>query len=268
MLLQRARGIFYKTFGDIGMSARLIRLVTLVFMLAGCATAPRVKPVDARAPVASAAKITLLPVGVPARPEVSVIHSTGVTLGLVGTLVDGVRFNAHEKALAACLQQQQFDYQATIAGGIKSALEADGYRIEEIGGSPPTVERANWLTPLPELKSSEYLLDVVFDYFGYAADWDSKPYLPAVAMKAQLTDRSGKQRFFTRIIYNPALGLFQKSNGPKIPADERYAFGSMADIKTDPAKAAQGLEAAVQSVLDELRRELDTRAAPEVAESD
>jgi hypothetical protein len=86
-------------------------------------------------------------------------------------------------------------------------------------------------------------------------------------MKAQLTDRSGKQLFFTRIIYNPALAVFQKFDGPRIPADAHYAFGSMNDLKTDPGKAKRGLEIAVQSVLDELRRELDTKPAPAVVKS-
>jgi hypothetical protein len=247
------------------MKARILLLATLEFILSGCATAPRDRP--AFDPPPETAKITLLPVGVPPRVEVSVIHSTGVTLGLVGTLVDGVRFNAHEKALAACLEQERFDFHATIARGVESALKDDGYRIDEISGSPASIDRANWLRPLPEIKDPDYVLDVVFDYFGYAADWDSEPYLPSVAMKAQLTDRSGKQIFFTRIIYNPALAVFQKFDGPRIPADTEYAFGSMGDLKTDPAKAKRGLEIAVGSVLDELRRELDTKAAPAVVKS-
>jgi hypothetical protein len=247
------------------MGRRLLALATLVLMSAGCATIPEQKL--ATSPTPSSTKIVLLPVGIPGRAEITVMHSTGTSFGLVGALVDGARFNAHEKSLAAVLDHQQFDFHAAIAHGVASALQDDGYQVSIAGAAPASTERVTWLTPLPDVKDSDYALDVVFDYFGYAADWDSKPYLPSVAMKARLTDRSGRQSFYTRIVYNPALSIFTKSQGPKIPADEQYGFGSMGDIKSNPSKAAKGLEVAVQAVVDELRRELQGGAASSVAKS-
>jgi hypothetical protein len=238
------------------MSKRSLALAALVLMSAGCGTIPEQKLAASPAPAST--KIVLLPVGIPARAEITVIHSTGTSFGLVGALVDGERFNAHEKSLAAVLDRQQFDFHAAIARGVASAVEDDGYQVSLAGGgSPASTERVVWLTPLPEVKDADYALDVVFDYFGYAADWDSKPYLPSIAMKARLTDRSGRQSFYTRIVYNPALSIFTKFQGPKIPADEQYAFGSMADIKSNPSKAAEGLEVAMRAVTEELRRELE-----------
>jgi hypothetical protein len=248
------------------MSRRWLALAMLALMSAGCATIPEQKL--AASPTPSSTKIVLLPVGVPARAEITVIHSTGTSFGLVGALVDGERFNAHEKSLAALLERQQFDFHTAIAHGVASALEDDGYQVSIAGGgAPESAERVTWIT-FPDAKDSDYALDVVFDYFGYAADWDSKPYLPSIAMKARLTDRSGRQSFYTRIVYNPALAIFSKSQGPKLPADEQYAFGSMGDIKNDPSRAAQGLETAMRAVVDELRRELQGGAPSSVAKSD
>jgi hypothetical protein len=248
------------------MIRRLLALATLALISAGCSTIPEQKLATSPAP--SSTKVVLLPVGVPARAEITVIHSTGTSFGLVGALVDGARFNAHEKSLAAVLDREQFDFHSAIARGVASALQDDGYQISVAGGAPASTERVTWFTPLPDVSDSDYELDVVFDYFGYAADWDSKPYLPSIAMKARLTDRSGRQSFYTRIVYNPALAIFTKSQGPKLPADEQYAFGSMGDIKNNPSRAAQGLEAAMQAVVDELRRELQGGAPSPVAKSD
>jgi hypothetical protein len=234
--------------------------------LAGCAAIPQQKLVIE--PAAAGTTITVLPIGIPERAEVTVVHSTGASFGLVGELVDGERFQAHEKTLAAVIERQQFDFHAEIVHAVEAAVRDDGYRVDRPDGAPMSTRRVTWLTPMPDIKDSDYVLDVVFDYFGYAADWDSQPYLPSVAMKARLTDRSGKQLFFTRVYYNPALGIFGKSKGPKIPADVEYAFGSMGDIKANPARAIKGLELAVQSVLGELREELRSEGAPSVAKSD
>jgi hypothetical protein len=247
------------------MSMRLLALATLALMSSGCATTPQQKLAFNPAPAST--KIVVLPPGIPERAEITVMHSTGTSFGLVGALVDGARFNAHEKSLAAVLDRQQFDFHAEITRRVAIALKDDGYQLGAPSGAPTSTGRVGWLTPLPAIEDSDYALDVVFDYFGYAADWDSKPYLPAVAMKARLTDRAGRQAFYTRIVYNPALSIFGKFDGPKIPADELYAFGSMGDIKSDPAKAAKGLEVAVQAVLDELRRELQGEATTAVAKS-
>jgi hypothetical protein len=248
------------------MNKRSLALAALALVSAGCATIPEQKL--AASPAPSNTRIVLLPVGIPARAEITVMHSTGTSFGLVGALVDGERFNAHEKSLAAVLDRQQFDFHAAIAQGVATVLHDDGYQVSLASGRPASTERVVWLTPLPDVKDADYALDVVFDYFGYAADWDSKPYLPSVAMKARLTDRSGRQSFYTRIVYNPALSIFTKSQGPKIPADEQYAFGSMGDIKNNPSKAAAGLEAAMQAVMDELRAELKGGPATSVAKSE
>jgi hypothetical protein len=248
------------------MSRRLIALATLALMAAGCATVPQQRLAISPAP--SSTKIVVLPVGIPDRAEITVMHSTGTSFGLVGALVDGARFNAHEKSLAAALNRQQFDFHSVITHDIATALQGDGYQINPSDGAPASTDRVAWVTPLPDVKDCDYALDVVFDFFGYAADWDSKPYLPSIAMKARLTDRAGRQLFYTRIVYNPALGIFGRSTGPKIPADERYAFGSMGDIKSDPAKAANGLVVAAQAVVDELSRELKGETTRSVAKAD
>jgi hypothetical protein len=248
------------------MDMRSLILPTLAALgLVGCTTVPQQKLAISPS---TATRIAVLPVGTPERAEVTVIHSTGETLGLVGALVDGARFNAHEKTLSAVLAQEHFNFQEEIAQGVDAAIEEDGYQLAAHDGMPSTTKgRVKWQTPAPDVKDSDYVLDVVFDYVGYAADWDSNPYLPAVAMKARLTDRLGKRVFFTRIVYNPALSVFGEFDGPKIPADAKFAFGSMGDIRSDPAKAAQGIKLAVQSVLDELRRQLYFGTGPGIAKS-
>jgi len=225
-------------------------MISLAILIGGCASTPQQK-LDASVDLQSKT-IAVVPLGAPKMAEVRVISSTGAAFGLIGGLADAARFQAHAKDLAQILDQQQLDFHAELERGVLGALENDGLKTV-LSDKGTTTERGKWLAPLPNTPGADLYFDVFFREFGYVAQSDATAYVPAIDLLARVTDSSGKQLFYTQILYNPNLDVLGNVKGPKIAPDPQYQFASMDAIKGNPQKAADGLRAAMTAVFNELR---------------
>jgi hypothetical protein len=198
--------------------------------------------------------ICLTPLGVPDRPQVTIMNPIGVGFGVLGTLIESRRAAGAQQEMQNALAKAGYNYEAALANSISAAMSKAGFAVTRSPGPRPEKERSRFLSRYPAIKRVDAFLDVYADYVGFQAAQSSADYRPRLEITARLVDvKDGKTLFQDRIVYG-APGSTDEDT-ILVQADERFRFRDRAALQVDPSTTAQALQAAIDAVAWELAKQ-------------
>ena len=235
----------------------LSKLAAVVFamtlMLSACQSAPDSKGFERSARV-SVRRICLTPLGVPERPQVTIMNPIGAGFGVVGNLIESRRAAGARHEMESALARVGYDYEAALTSAIALAMKKAGFAVQQLPGPRPAKERLHFLSSYPHEKRVDAYLDVYADYVGFQAPQASDDYLPRLEVIARLVAaKDGKTLFQERIVYG--LSETTDENAILVRADDRFHFRDRAALQANPATTARALQTAIDAVAWELAKQ-------------
>jgi hypothetical protein len=198
--------------------------------------------------------ICLTPLGVPDRPQVTIMNPIGVGFGVLGTLIESRRAAGAQQEMQSALAKAGYNYEAALGNSISAAMSKAGFAVTRSPGPRPEKERSRFLSHYPTIKRVDAFLDVYADYVGFQAAQSSADYRPRLEITARLVDvKDSKTLFQDRIVYG-APGSTDEDT-ILVQADDRFRFRDRAALQADPSTTAQALQAAIDAVAWELAKQ-------------
>jgi len=227
-------------------------------VLAGCVTPYQPVPFDRTAtPVTKIAVVdnTLPPevgtqkMATNGENMMSAASSAGLAGLLVGAVAAGIEAGieaGQRERIQKALATQNFNGEAIFDAALEEALKGQNYTVAAIA-IPRT--KARELVVIPANEAAEpgsAVLDTLGFNYGYQLVGNSTQWRPFVTLHVRMVDHKDPKKILldNRITYNPVV---KSAVTVSIPVDEAYAFQKIDDLEADPAKAAEGLKAALQA---------------------
>lgn len=223
---------------------RLGAVLTALALLAGCATKPAI-PLD-RTSAKEIKTIGILTPDMPTGPSAILASTPGQSFGLVGALIDAGIESSRESDLKAVLAGKSFTPYDRLMGGIKAALEAQGYEVKQIAVARTV--RGEFLKTYPAANTEKVdaYLDVVLFRYGYGAAGisASTPYRPSIETRVRLVDAKDTRVLMEDIVFYNRIFTALETNNVTIAPDPEYSFAAFSDLTNNPDKAVEGLDLA------------------------
>lgn len=198
--------------------------------------------------------VCLAPLGVPDRPQVTIMNPIGVGFGVLGTLIESRRAAGAQQEMQAALAKAGYDYEAALANSISAAMSRAGFAMTRSPGPRPEKERFKFLSRYPTIKRVDAFLDVYADYVGFQAAQSSADYRPHLEITARLVDvKGGKTLFQDRIVYGATASADE--DVILVRADDHFRFRDRAALQANPQTTAQALQTAIDAVAWELAKQ-------------
>ena len=210
------------------------RILLLVVLLAGCAE-------QARTPTTRGGRtIAVLTPAIAREPSAPTILPWSAPFGTIGRFVDLAQQLGREESLATAITVKRFRVRERFAAHLGAALESKGERAVM---TPVARFDAEHL-PRPPAWTGDLLLDVVVEEYGYAAPTPDGPFIPFAVASLRVFRRDGSRAVDDRVAVNvprpPSLTFVM---GPREPR-----FGADFAPHTDPARAVEGIDAALRAL--------------------
>jgi hypothetical protein len=228
--------------------------------LTGCGSKPFTQDALTASELPASARIGVLPVNYLAKPSVDV-HDNPVGLaGTAGKLAVIKGRDTKRRKFTTALEDLRFSYQVETNAVLMDRLHEAGLdaRFMEFQRSIDNILEAvpprRFEKRYPKDAPFDALLDIYVDYAGYAAPALGDSYMPTVHIAARMVDASSHNVLYeSRIQYHPLEEITGES---VIDADASYAFENFDALLEDVPRARDGLQTAVDAVLDRLIEEL------------
>jgi len=199
-------------------------------------------------------RVCLAPLGVPDRPQVTIMNPIGAGFGVVGNLIESRRAAGARQEVEAALAKVGYDYGAALTNAISLAIKKAGFSVTRLDGPRPEKERFRFLSLYPPTKRVDAFLDVYAEYVGFQAPQASADYRPRLEIIARLVAASdGKTLFQDRIVYG-APGTTDE-DAILVRADDNFHFRDRAALQANPATTAHALQTAIDAVAWELAKQ-------------
>lgn len=226
--------------------------------LAGCVTPYQPVPFDRTAtPVSKIAVVdnTLPPevgtqkLATNGQNMMSAASSAGLAGLLVGAVAAGIEAGieaGQRERIQKALASQSFNGEAIFDAALEDALKGQDYTVSTIG-IPRTKTRELVVVPANEtVEAGSAVLDTLGFNYGYQLVGNSTQWRPFVTLHVRMVDHKDPKKILldNQITYNPVV---KSAVTVSIPVDETFAFQKIDDLEADPAKAAEGLKAALQA---------------------
>jgi hypothetical protein len=212
-------------------------------VLSACQTMEQV-PYD-RASAGNIKTINIVTPKAPDRPAVVLAATVGQSFGLIGALIDAGMQSNREGDFEAAMKTQNFVGNDAFMRHLDGALTSGGYTPAHYSVKR---EKQGFLKAYPKGTDvqGDAHLDIVM-YYGYIASGMATPYRPFVSVNAKLVRASDNALLMQKsVFYNPLNGA--PENTVTIAPDPAYEFADFDALTADPAKAAKGLDTAIEQV--------------------
>jgi hypothetical protein len=231
-------------------------------LLSGCVTTPDQQAFNREA-APSLETIQVLPMR-ESEIDLFILNNPGYQFGLVGVAIAEANRIPKRNAMREAAQAQDFDHVAVFRERLTRAFAERGYTLRwpdpvmEGDGGPKARRTAYGLHKAyaPAAAGVDAQLDVSFGYVGFAAAGTGKgaPYRPTAVISARLVDPAGREVWFSDfIVYN---NVFNQQKAITLDPSDRYVYPDYDDLEAAWPEAIQGLREAVETVADELARQL------------
>ena len=231
---------------------KLAAAAALALVLSGCGSLPP-EAFDHSSRVA-VRRVCLTTLGVPDRPQVTIIRPIGAGFGVVGTLIESHRAASAQQEMQAVLAKASYDYQSALTSSVFAAMGKAGFAMVRSSESRPEKERSRFLEHYPEVQRVDAFLDVYADYVGFQALQSSEDYRPHLEVSARLVEaKSGKILYQGRIVYG--MPGETDEDAILVHPEDAYRFRDRTALEANPTTTARALQGAIDAVAWELAKQ-------------
>jgi len=167
----------------------------------------------------------------------------GLVVGLAAAGIEAGIANDQNSKINAALATQGFDGKATFDEAFQTDLHTQNFDTSPLKIARDGSHGFVTVTPLKSATAGNAVLDVDGYGYGYQQVGGTK-WRPYVVISVKMSDANDPTKILldNRVEYNAVVpGTLTVS----IPGDDAYAFDKIEDIQANPAKAAEGLKAAL-----------------------
>jgi hypothetical protein len=231
---------------------KLAWAAALVLALSGCGSLPP-ESFDHSSRV-TVRRVCLASLGVPDRPQVTVMNPIGAGFGVVGTLIETHRAAGAQQEMQAVLAKASYDYEAALTSSVFVAMNKAGFAMVRSTESRPEKERSRFLTHYPNVQRVDAFLDVYADYVGFQAARSSEDYRPHLEISARLVEaKSGRILYQGRIVYG--MSEATDEDAVLVHPEDAYQFRDRTALQANPTRTARALQGAIDAVAWELAKQ-------------
>jgi hypothetical protein len=235
---------------------KILTSLAVVSLLGGCASAYHPVPFDHA--TSGVSSLQLINNDMPAQSSVRKLATNGQNIasgasgaGLAGLFVvvavagvEGSIASDQNKKINTALATQNFDGKAIFNDALLADLHDQKYDTSITHISRDEDHNLVDLNPQPQAPAGTAVLNVDGYGYGYQQVGGVKNWRPYVILAVKMYDAKQPTKVLldNRVEYNAVVPSALTVN---IPADDTYSFDSIEAIQANPAKAAEGLKAAL-----------------------
>ena len=231
---------------------KLALATVLALVLSGCGSLPP-ESFDHSSRV-TVRRVCLATLGVPDRPQVTIMNPVGAGFGVVGTLIESHRTASAQQEMQAVLAKASYDYEAALSSSVFVAMSKAGFTMVRSPEARPEKERSRFLAHYPDVQRVDAFLDVYADYVGFQASNSSEDYRPHLEISARLVDaKTGKILYQGRIVYG--MSGETEEDAVLVHPEDAYRFRDRTALEANPTRTARALQGAIEAVAWELAKQ-------------
>jgi hypothetical protein len=199
-------------------------------------------------------RVCLASLGVPDRPQVTIMNPIGAGFGVLGTLIESHRAAGAQQEMQAVLAKAGYNYESALTDSVFQAMGKAGFTMIRSPESRPEKERSHFMSHYPSVSRVDAFLDVYVDYIGFQALQSSDDFRPHLEISARLVNaKDGEILFQDRIVYG--LAVATDEDAVLVRAEDNYRFKDRTALEANPSRTAHALQGAIEAVAWELAKQ-------------